>query len=219
MPDGSANLVELAKYPVAVLSIFLALAGAKYFLGVRFDAITKISTDGVEFTQEAKGEITSLATQVNELAKTVDALRKGANASTLTSDTKASIAEAAQTVSDQTAELASVRPTQGESAPARGYIWIGDYEANAWSRIKLVSPKTNQSVDVPPSAMTSGSEYVASANLVLRAGMPLNDGDYFRSQPTLGVIKTGTRLKLLSVPKGVDREFAVQYWAQVEPVH
>lgn len=219
MADGSnSTFIELAKYPVTVLSIFLALAGAKYLLGVRFDTITKISSDGVEFSQEAKGEIASLATQVNALSKTVDELRKETSDKPLTVEAKAKIAEAAQTVSNQTADLASVKPAQGEATAARGYIWIGDYDAagKTWSRIRLVAPNSNQAVS--PSSLTIGGEYVVSANLVMRDGQPRNDDDYYRSLATLGVVRNGTRVRLLSAPVAIDRGFAVQYWVQVEPV-
>ena len=65
MADQSTTMTELAKYPLAVLSIFLALVGAKYILGVPFGAVTEITKDGVKFSQEAKGEIASLSAQIN----------------------------------------------------------------------------------------------------------------------------------------------------------
>ena len=40
MAGEKSSLVELAKYPVAVLSIFLALVGAKYVLDIPFGSVS-----------------------------------------------------------------------------------------------------------------------------------------------------------------------------------
>ena len=57
MAEEKSSLVELAKYPVAILSIFLALVGAKYVLDLPFGSVAEITKDGVKFTQDVKGVI------------------------------------------------------------------------------------------------------------------------------------------------------------------
>ncbi len=50
----------------------------------------------------------------------------------------------------------------------------------------------------------------------MRDGLPANDAEYFRAKKIVGTIGRGTRIRLITSPKGVDREFATQYWAEVE---
>jgi hypothetical protein len=217
--DIKTALIDLAKYPLAVLSVFLALVGAKFILGIPFGSVSEITTDGVKFSQEAKGEIASLSAQVNGLSKAVEELRLGTGTTKpLSVESKSKIFEASQTVSNQTAELTAVGPTK--SAPgeeARGYIWVGDYDSSdgKWTRIKLVSPTTNASLSGAPTSISAGSEYAVGANMVLRDGLPRNDGEYFQGRKSIGIIPTGTRVRILGVPTPIDREFAVQYWVQV----
>jgi hypothetical protein len=216
MAEEKLSLVELAKYPIAVLSIFLALVGAKYVLDIPFGSVSEITKDGVKFTQDAKGEIASLSAQLNGAMKAIEEIKSQLPTNSLSTEAKSEIFEASQTVPDQTAQLTTVKRgvTGGELT---GYIWIGDYNktASSWQRIKLVSPTTNAPLASAPATVAPGTVFAVSGNMVLRDGLPQNDGAYFQGRKSLGVLPTGTRVKVLSAPVGIDREFAVQYWLQV----
>jgi len=216
MAESPSAWVEVLKYPAAVLSIFLALLGAKYLLGIPFGAVTEITKDGIKFTQEARGELASLSAQLNAAQRSIDELKKQVATTPLSHEAKAEIFEASQTVSDQTAQVATVRAAAGDGEQV-GYIWIGDYSRGTatWQRVKLVSPTTNSAVTMAPAAITPGAVYAVSGNMVLRDGLPRNDGDYFQGRRSLGVLPVGTRVKVLAAPVAIDREFAVQYWLQV----
>ncbi len=218
MSTAPSTLAELAKYPLAVLSIFLALVGAKYVLGIPFGTVSEITKDGVKFSQDAKGEIASLAAQVNASAKAIEELKAQLPARPLSVEAKADIFEASQTVSNQTADLADVRPERAVPGPeVRGYIWIGDYDSAAgrWRRIKLVSPSTNTAFAGAPAAMAAGAEYIVSGNMVLRDGLPQDDAAYFQGRKSLGIVASGTKVRVLAPPTGIERESALQYWMQV----
>ncbi len=45
-------------------------------------------------------------------------------------------------------------------------------------------------------------------------GLPQNDVSYFRGQSKIGVIRPGTLIKIIETPIGINRGFAVQYWAK-----
>ncbi|MEJ8847276.1 hypothetical protein [Variovorax rhizosphaerae] len=180
--------VELAKYPLAVASIFLALVGAKFVLGIPFGAISKLTKDGVEFAQEAKGEIASLSAQVNAATKAIDEIKKQVPSKPLSSEAKSDIFEASQTVSNQTAQVATVgSDSLSGRSPAAGFIWIGDYtkSLSAWQRVKLVSPTTNAPLTTPPSSVAPGTVFTLSSNMVLRDGLPANDTEYFQGRRSL----------------------------------
>jgi hypothetical protein len=216
MAEEKSSLVELAKYPIAVLSIFLALVGAKYILDIPFGSVSEITKDGIKFTQEAKGEIASLSAQLNGAMKSIEEIKRQLPTKLLSTEAKSDIFEASQTVPDQTAQLTTVKGG-GTSAELTGYIWIGDYDKakSSWQRVKLVSPTTNAPLTSAPATVAPGTVFAVSGNMVLRDGLPQNDTAYFQGRKSLGVLPTGTRVKVLSTPVGIDREFAVQYWLQV----
>lgn len=210
--------VELAKYPVAVAAVFLALVGAKFILEVPFGAVTKIGKDGVEFAQEAKGELASLGSQLNAATKAIEEIKKELSAKALSAEARGAIFEASQTVSNQTAQLATLRREVAAGTDEQtGYIWIGDISksSSSWQRIKLLSPATNAPLATPPSSISPGATFTVSGNMVLRDGLPANDADYFQARKSLGVLPIGTKVRVLAKPVGIDREFAVQYWANV----
>jgi hypothetical protein len=210
--------VELLKYPLAVLSVFLALVGAKYVLGVPFGAVSEITSDGVKFAQDAKGEIAALSAQLNAAVREIEEIRKQLPEKPLPAAARSEIFEASQTVSTQTAQLASVDTGSAlPGLPSKGYIWIGDYDAKrpGWIRVKLVSPATNETLSSPPPSVSPGAVFTVSSNMVLRDGLPPNNADYFQSRRSLGVLPTGTKVVIQSAPVAIDREFAVQYWAEV----
>ena len=216
MAEEKSTLVELAKYPVAVLSIFLALVGAKYVLDIPFGSVSEITKDGVKFTQDAKGEIASLSAQLNGAMKSIEEIKRQLPSKSLSTEAKSEIFEASQTVPDQTAQLTTVKSTDA-GAELTGYIWIGDYSkaTSTWQRVKLVSPTTNAPLASAPPTIAPGAVFAVSGNMVLRDGLPQNDGAYFQGRKSLGVLPTGTRVKVLSAPVAIDREFAAQYWLQV----
>lgn len=43
-----------------------------------------------------------------------------------------------------------------------------------------------------------------------------DDPDYLRGRTSLGVIPRSAPFKLVTTPVGIDRGYAVQYWAQIE---
>lgn len=219
MAEDRQMLIDLAKYPVAILSVFLALVGAKFILDIPFGSVSEITKDGVKFSQDAKGEIAALAAQVNAASKAIEELKAQLPAAPLSNVARSEIFEASQTVSNQTAELTRVMPAKsGTDQAIRGYIWIGDYDPNEskWTRNKLIVPSTNTSPAAPPRTIAPGSEYAVSGNMVLRDGLPRNDTEYYQGRKSLGIVPTGSRVRILSQPEAVDREFAVQYWTQVE---
>ena len=125
---------------------------------------------------------------------------------------------AAQTVSDQTANVSKLfaAATGKASISARGYIWIGNYADDRWDSPKLASLASGQPVAMTPRQIKPGTEYSVLGNMVIRNGLPPNNTEYFRAQKSLGVIPRGTRVRIVTSPIGIDREFAVQYWAEVE---
>jgi hypothetical protein len=216
MAEEKSSIVELAKYPIAVLSIFLALVGAKYILGIPFGSVSEITKDGVKFTQDAKGEIASLSAQLNGAMKSIEEIKRQLPTKALSTEARSVIFEASQTVPDQTAQLTTIKSTDA-SAELTGYIWIGDYNKSTsiWQRVKLLSPATNSPLVSAPASVAPGAVFAVSDNMVLRDGLPQNDNSYFQGRKSLGVLPTGTRVRVLSSPVAIDREFAVQYWLQV----
>jgi hypothetical protein len=214
--EQKSTIIDLARIPVAVLSGFLALVGAKYLLDIPFGAVSEITKDGVKFTQDAKGEIASLSAQLNGAMKSIEEIKRQLPAKSLSTEARSEIFEASQTVPDQTAQLTTVKSSDA-GTELTGYIWIGDYSksTSTWQRVKLVSPTTNAPLTTAPMTVAPGSVFAVSGNMVLRDGLPQNDGVYFQGRKSLGVLPTGTRVKVLSAPVAIDREFAVQYWLQV----
>ncbi len=216
MADKSST-VELLRYPVTVLSILIALIVAKFALGISFGAVAEVGPGGVKFAQDAKGEIADLAGKVNGALVAIEELKKQTGSKEASSPRATSaIFEATQTVSDQTAQLANLSSEQTAGAPKqKGFIWIGDYK-NGWSRVLLGAIDTGKEIANPPEKLLSGTEYSVLGNVVVRDGLPSNDTNYFRGRKSLGVIPRGTKVRLVRAPVAIDREFAVQYWAEVE---
>ncbi|WP_432723978.1 hypothetical protein R0381_000682 [Jeongeupia wiesaeckerbachi] len=214
--DRSA-VIELLKYPVTIFSILLALIAGKYALGISFGPVAEISPSGVKFTQEAKGEITELASKLNGALVAIEELKKHSPAGdTQSAQAKSTVFQAAQTVSDQTAQLATLSTPLVPDAPKqRGFIWIGDYQSQ-WNKPMLAPLGTGQPVSVPPEQLGAGTEYLTLGNMVVRDGLPSNDADYFRARKSLGVVPRGTKVRLIRPPTAINREYAVQYWAEIE---
>lgn len=216
MPVDKSAVVELWKYPLTVFSILVALIIAKFALGVSFGPVSEITRDGIRFGQEQKGELANLASRLGGAIAEIDELKKSLPKSQVVSDeTQRKVFEAAQTVSDQTAQVASIGTKGAGASLQQGYIWIGNYK-NTWSPVKLAMVATGQPVTVPPDKLLPGTEYLVLGNMVVRDGRPENDARYFEGRRSLGTVTRGSRIRLVSTPDGIDRQFAVQYWAKVE---
>lgn len=211
--------VELLKYPVTIFSFVLALVVAKSLLGIQFGQVTELGPGGVKFAQQASAEIADLAGKLNGALAEIEALKK------VLPDTRANtdqgrkeVFAASQTVSDQTAALANVTrdPVPNAAPVRRGYIWIGDFSNGNWSKTMLGSGARDDPVKDPPASLALSATYTTLGNMVVRDGLPSNDADYFRARPSLGVIPRGTPVRLVNTPVAIDRQYAVQYWAQIE---
>jgi hypothetical protein len=217
MAEESSKAVTLLKYPTTVFSVLIALIVARFALGIDFDRLTSVGPGGVTFSPAAKGEITELASGLRGALKAIEELKKQAAPNVTTSpQAQTAIFEATQTVSDQTAQVAKLTSDQGEGGKPKGFIWIGNYKGG-WSRAQLKNPTTGQPITEAPERLRPGTEYELLGNMVVRDGLPSNDADYFRSRKSLGVLPRGTKVRLVTPPTRIDREFAVQYWAEVEP--
>lgn len=217
MSNGNQSnwFVELFKYPIAIFSAVLAVLLAKS-CGVN---ITKVGTEGVEMTQEQKGDIAHIASTAKEALAAAKALeaREGApkagKGAPQISEVKlrGDVFDASQTVSDQTARVTVA------SSGTRGYIWIGNYsEKTGWSRGKLSALNSSTPISQAPNTLTRGAEFKVLGNMVVRDAMPEDTEQYFRDKKSLGVIPKDTKVRIASLPKPIDREFAVQWWAEVE---
>lgn len=209
--------VELLKYPITIFSMLLALVAAKWVLGLQIGPLAKIGPGGIEFVQEARVEIVDIVSKLNGALAEIEALKKAAPVAQATSDqANKEVFAATQTVSNQTAALANVsrEVAPNVAAPRKGYIWIGDFKGT-WGKT-LISAGNNEPVKEAPEKLPLGTTYTTLGNMVVRDGLPSDDPDYFRGRPSLGVIPRGTPFKLVTTPVGIDRGYAVQYWAQIE---
>jgi hypothetical protein len=216
--EHKSTIAELLKYPLAALSIFLALVGAKHVLEIPFDSLSKITKDGIEFRQEAKGELASLAAQLHATTTAIEEIKRQLPTQSISPSAKSNISEASETVPEQTARIASVETISKDTEkPLKGFIWIGDYnkDTKKWLRTKLISPTDNSPVSLSPEEITPGTSYSVSANMVLRDGLPPNTNEYFQARRSLGVVPLGKKITMQATPTAVDRGFATQYWAEI----
>lgn len=205
--------VQLWKYPITVLTILFALIMAKWF-GLN---IKGISPQGIEFAQQETGvKLADIESKLNETLAELAGLRKHIQLNKGEVDQiELKAFEAAQTVSDQTAKLGKFSPLSAETgSQRRGFIWIGDYK-DKWDRPMLAALDTGQPITLTPEKILRGTEYRVLSNIVVRDGLPQNDSEYFRARKSLGVIPEGTKIRIVSTPKSIDRGFAVQYWAEI----
>lgn len=216
--------VELLKLPILVFSILLSVVALKHFLGLEFGTVTEVGTQGVRFSEQSQATLQALAdleTKVNESVVRIEALEQRTPRSQDEAKKIDSEAfSASQSVSETTTELAKLqrerqKDQEGRASKAEGYIWIGNYN-DTWEHPRLASIETGQPIMLEPRQIEAGTEYRLLGNMVLRDGLPPNDVDYFRSRESLGVVPRGTRITLRRVPVAIDREFAVQYWAEIE---
>ena len=213
-PGGS--FIELAKYPVTVFSILIAVIVAKFVLGISFGQISEVSANGVKFVEASSQQIAELDSRLKGVEVAVMEIRNSVPRSANQRAGDARIAEATQTVSEQSARLAKLGATIAATpTKLKGFIWVGDYNTK-WERVRLGEVDTSQPITSPPDKLQAGSDYVVLGNIFVRDALPSNDKNYFHARTNLGIIATGTKVRLLSPPKGIDRGFAIQYWAQIE---
>ncbi len=224
MSDNNSGMVELLKYPVLVFSIVIALVIARYLLDLEFGVITEFSTDGIKFSEKSNATtlqaIIELEEKLNNLAVRLEEVEQnGPPTSMDVSVAKAAAFSASQTVSDATAKMAELRSEipGGEDKRISGWIWIGNYDQE-WSKSSISKLGVGQPVTMAPQKMKVGTEYKVLGNIVIRDGLPPNDKEYYRARKSLGVVPRGSIVTLLKQPEQVDREFAIQYWAEVEYV-
>jgi hypothetical protein len=219
MSDRHSLIVDLIKYPILIFSILIALVAAKYLLGLEFGVVTEVGTGGVKFAEKSQATfeaLTNLEGKVNQALVELEQLKKTSHSAAESPEIKAKLFEAAQIVSDQTAKVEQIQlPDPARRGRLKGYIWIGNFK-QTWSGPKLAQPNTGQPISLPPSELQRGTEYIVLGNMVVRDGPPANDQSYYRGRNSLGVIPQGTRVRLVTEPIARDREYAVQYWAEVE---
>ena len=224
MVEKHTTMVELFKYPSIVFSILIAIVLSKHLLGLEFGMVTEVSTQGLKFAEHNKATDKILSeheSRLNEAYVRIKALEKDIqSAPEEAKKTEAAAFSAAQTVSDRTAQIPDILEgmvSDTTSAQLRGYIWIGNYNGK-WNPTKLSGLDTGQPIEIAPQAMQQGTEYRMLGNMVVRDGLPANDREYFRGRENLGVIPRGSRVIILKAPVGIDREFAMQYWVEIETV-
>lgn len=229
MSEKSSEIVELLKYPVLVFSIVVALIIVKYSLNLEFGVVTEVSTDGLKFSEKSNKAtleaITELEAKLNDMSVRLAVLEKAdeqgdeRKSAQKTSWAKAEAFYASQAVSDSTARIAELNTEipGGETKVVSGWMWIGNYDKQ-WTKTTISQLDTGQPIVIAPKNMRIGTQYRVLGNIVIRDGLPPNDKDYYKARKNLGVISRGSVVTLVKAPEPIDREFAVQYWAEVEYV-
>jgi hypothetical protein len=222
MDSNQSGIIPLLKYPVLILSILIAMVFARWVLGIDFSRLSKVGTGGVEFfekEQQISTAMNAMEERLNESLIRIQNLEVKLNLPGAEQRSESQNFETTQRVSEETAQLArSASPGKETILKNRqGYIWIGNYNNSSqkWEQPQLATLE-GQPPSRSPSEMVEGSQYTVLGNMVLRDGLPENNVEYFRGRKNIGVIPRGTRITFLSTPKGIDREYAVQYWVKVE---
>ncbi|MGH8381397.1 hypothetical protein [Pseudomonas sp.] len=219
MSDKNTIIAEIIKYPIIIFSILLSLVAAKHILGLEFGVLTEISINGAKFAEKSKATADAIASIDADLRRAVvdiEQLKKVSNPIPNTPAMQTESTEAAETVSDQTAKIEQIQiSSNAKKTSLKGYIWIGNYNNN-WKKRILAQPDTGQPIDISPNEMQRGTEYAVLGNMVVRDGLPENNQNYFNGRSSLGVVPSGTRIRLTNVPVAIEREFATQYWAEIE---
>jgi hypothetical protein len=215
---------EVLKIPLLLITLFLLLR----ISGVPLNELAELTKDGVKFrtdTAKLTAQLESHEKSIAALKAQLEALPKAAPATQQVQSPEAQqrLVEAKErasedVVSDATARLAKT----GEGGASlllsetTGYIWIGDLKpaGGGWSRRLLKAD--GQLVD--GDKVEVDKEYTLNGNPVLRSGQPPNTEGYFRSVPINGVLPRGTKVIALGEPVPINREFATQYWLNVQVV-
>lgn len=221
---------EVLKLPVLLITLFGLLHLAK----VPLNELAELTKDGVKF----RTDTSKLSAQLETHEKSIAALKAQLEALATAPETppqaqspeqRARLAMAQQridearqrasedVVSDATARLAKV--SEGGSAlllsAKTGYIWIGDLRRDGtWARSMLKA----DGKEVRAEQVESQKEYTLIGNPVLRSGQPPDTEGYFRSVPINGVLPRETKVIALGQPVPIQRDFATQYWLNVQVV-
>jgi hypothetical protein len=226
MDEKTSTWIDLVKYPVLVLTILICAIIAKYALKLEFGVVTELGTTGVKFAEKSRetgAALADLSGKISAISVELDQIKKQMQTQSphLVMNDDAAF-DAAQTVPDQIAKTAMALPipregnAKIESAP-KGCIWIGNYK-DGWKINKLADSKSGQPITIPPEAIQPGSVFMVMGNMVVREGMPENNPSYFKGKASIGVLSRGTLVRIISAPKAIDRQFTIQYWAEVEQV-
>ena len=215
------------KYPIMMISIVLGLILIECSLDIDFseitDRITKIGPQGIELDHETRKHtsvaVSELERGLKELTARMEALEKKADTVQVLRSPKLVSAEFDE-VSDAVSQLSmsQSKSTKTVLVGRKGYIFIGIHNSTdgKWKRAILHHQYSNKPVTSAPNQLPVGGGFLVGTNMVLRDGLPPNDNQYFRSIKNIGVIPRGTLVALLDQPEGIDRGFAVEYWAPVE---
>lgn len=211
--------LELLKYPVMVFSILFGLVGGSWMLGLDFSRITEVGPTGIrlaEVREDAALAVTDLEERLDDALARIQALEEQQGPG------EAIIKPVYSTVSEPSDAVARLSRSVDETGTLlkgkSGYVWIGDYDVDTerWTQQNLLHVDDRTPFDKPVAAMARGSQYRIGVNTYMRVALPANDEEYFRGQKAAGVIPRGTLLTVIGEPVSIDREFAVQIWAEVE---
>lgn len=211
--------LKLLKYPIMTISVVVGLILARWSLDIDFSRMTKIGPQGMEFdnnTRESAVGVTSeLDAKLKELSLRIETLEGKTDSVDVKSQTTAKLNE----VSDQVSQLSMSQSkfTKTVFSGRKGHIFIGQYDSTAgWNQAVFLIQDSGQPVTSAPEQLPVGGRFLVRTNMVLRDGLPSNDAEYFRGKENIGVIPRGTLVALLGQPAGIDRKFAVEYWAPVQ---
>ena len=218
--------LEMLKYPVMMITVIVGLVLAEWLLDIDVSRITKIGPQGIELVQETRehtsAAVSEVETKLKELTARMEALEKKTDTSEFSLTRKDTLLLRAEfdEVSDAVSQLSmsQSKSTRTVLVGRQGYIFIGIYNSTdgEWKRAILGRQDSRQPVTSAPDQLLVGGRYLVDTNMVLRDGLPPNDEQYFRSRKNMGVIPRGTLVALLDQPVGINRGFAVEFWAPVE---
>jgi outer membrane murein-binding lipoprotein Lpp len=219
--EKTSNWIELLKYPVLVFSILISLIVGRYTIGIKFGEVEEVNTTGVKFRGDTSLALIDINTKVKELTTRVDQYSKEVKTSASAKqeiDSKAFVAS--QTVDNSTAKAVQASSPIDQTSQLSGYVWIGNFDIQkGWTVVNLAETGSNKEITVKPSEMRLGAKYIILGNMVVRNGLPANDDQYFRGKTSLGVVPIRTTVEILEAPVGINRDFAVQYWAKLRVVN
>jgi len=227
-------LLEYLKYPIMFISVVIAMFLAELLLEIDFGRMSKIGSGGIEFYDEEKAQIldvnTELESKISDLRIELDVVSIQLNElsrtdSDLTDFNPLNFEKAivenfykTQTVSDQTAVLGIEQNTKEPLLiNQEGYIFIGNYNriSKKWSNLALKDLNHNAINEDPNELIINEPIYIVHGNMILRKQMPKNDKEYYKGSKRLGIVPDHSIISLVEKPKGIDREFAVQWWVKI----
>ncbi len=223
----------LAPFSYAVAGI-LFLLGVQHLVGLRIESC-KFTHDSwscdlqqIEKVLAKKNDVAAVV--FDEINKKIASLERRISAADRPSDTGAVTGPSGSAVS--VAAVPTVNPNVpsdaltsylqpiGSNPAARstraGVIFLGNHQDE--TSLSNLSPQGGSRLKF--SELKAGVTYVTTANLTLRASMPKDTPEYFNAVPSVGVLPTGTVVKLTAsnifdtIVRGTQR----QVWAEVQTV-